>query len=508
MVSHDRNKEVTEIWNMLCRDPEAFLRDRDPLEDEFVEFKGAVFREPLYDEINAINGKPFQRSEKILHDNLFRAIEAIAGMANTGGGIVIFGVVSAMEDSFLDDGTPLPEMGMKGKGLVKKYKRREQGIRVGNALVIGLDKEIPEKKKSGPTDAPLDKYIQRIFGSESILWGKHGHEGKTLHDFNDWLEFVPKDAEDEQSYPTVDTILWRRSKWSEALGPHLFAGGRLLEVKDDKGNSRWIAGLKIRTSDTPIYYVNIPFPKKGKKHLELLTDEASLEWPVCVPFRFPAQVKCYYLQDRAALQTLIERFGKGMPVADKIALIPESAITGSRIETLALLHKSSLQSPAKTKCHIEVQPCIVARRINRDMAFSDASLNNDYRLNSKISIGYYYTAIQGPVEMTIFDVGTTGKLTVLMPNDYLSEGRINWFPDAHSNQSIILTGLTGVETVFAIATEKALDLRGRLQLARKKTAQEFTGRAAVMVVKELLNIISCFKENGWAIGEFEFEIRG
>ena len=140
------------------------------------------------------------------------------------------------------------------------------------------------------------------------------------------------------------------------------------------------------------------------------------------------------------------------------------------------------------------------------MTFCDAAFNDGFHLNSKINIGYYYTGISGSVEVTLFDLGTTGKLTVLMPDGNLSEGRINWFPDAHHNQSITLTGATGMETVFAIATQREFDLRGWLNLDGGKVAQEFAGQDAVQLIGRLTDAVKGMPEKSWALGEFEFDI--
>lgn len=177
-----------------------------------------------------------------------------------------------------------------------------------------------------------------------------------------------------------------------------------------------------------------------------------------------------------------------------------------QFEIRSMFQKLVRMAHPDTKCHIEVQPSIAARAINRDMTFCDASLNMDFSLNSKINIGYYYTGLKGSVEVIIFDLGTTGKLTVLMPDDNLYEGRINWFPDPHRSQSITLTGATGMETVFGIATQKEFNLKKQLNLNKNKIVQEFTGQDMTQLFQQLINIIEDFPNISLAIGEFEFEI--
>ena len=177
-----------------------------------------------------------------------------------------------------------------------------------------------------------------------------------------------------------------------------------------------------------------------------------------------------------------------------------------QFEIRSMFQKLVRMAHPDTKCHIEVQPFLAARAINRDMTFCDDSLNMDFRLNSRINIGYYYTGVQDDVEVTIFDLGTTGKLTVLMPNSNLIEGRINWFPDAHRNQSITLTGATGMETVFAIATQNEFDLRKQLNLDKNRIVQEFKGRDTTQLLQQLINILKDSPDISWAIGKFEFGI--
>jgi hypothetical protein len=178
----------------------------------------------------------------------------------------------------------------------------------------------------------------------------------------------------------------------------------------------------------------------------------------------------------------------------------------ARLELLTMFQKLMNKASSETECHIEVQPCETAREAKRDMAFYDVPFSNDFKLNSRINIGYYYKGLQAPVDITIFDVGTTGKLVVFMPNDELLEARISWFPDVHRNQTIILTGARGLETVFAIATQKNLDLREKLLLNSKKIAQVFIGQDSKKLLYQLSSIIKNFPEHSWAIGEFEFNI--
>ena len=108
--------------------------------------------------------------------------------------------------------------------------------------------------------------------------------------------------------------------------------------------------------------------------------------------------------------------------------------------------------------------------------------------------------------MTIFDLGTTGKLTILMPDHLLEEGRIYQFPDVYKNQSITLTGATGTETVIALATLKDLDFRTKLHLDKQKKAQIFSTIEAEQLVKQLNGIVQTLPENSWAIGSCTFEI--
>jgi len=309
MNSSERIKDVDRIWNALLADPVKFFQERNPLEDDLLECKAVVLSEPLYDEILKLSRRPLPRSDRLLHDNLFRAVEAIACMANSGGGIVVFGVASARIDAFQDDGQPIPKKGMKAKEMTDRYFRLERGVRLGSCLVIGLDHEMSEATGSGPIDANVDKYIQRLFGHDSPLWGRHGIETSALHQFNDWYHFVPTDAKDETTYPDMQPILWRHTRWSDALGPHLISGTRLLPIKDEKGGLRHIAVLHVRGVDSPIYYSDIPVDAKNLQP-SVFGAKEHLATFVTVPFRFAGQVKRYRLEDSTALQILIERFTK------------------------------------------------------------------------------------------------------------------------------------------------------------------------------------------------------
>ncbi len=289
-----RLKEIDDVWIALCNDPAGFLKNRNPLEDETIECKASVFTEPFYDEVKKDNAEKFTPSGKFLHINLFHAIEAIAGMANSRGGIVISGVASARLDAFPDNGFPLGEKGMKGDDLKTKYMRRERGLRLGKALVIGLDDVLPQFKHSGPADAQHDKLTQKIFGRNSPLWGDQVGDTLSLHEFNDWFTFVPEDASDADTYPSVNRTLWKRLRWSDSYGSHLCNGARLLPVADGTGQTKWIAAIKVGFAGSLIYYI------EGKNQ--------SGSDTVTVPFHFPCQIKRYRFQDRAALQTLAGRF--------------------------------------------------------------------------------------------------------------------------------------------------------------------------------------------------------
>lgn len=163
-------------------------------------------------------------------------------------------------------------------------------------------------------------------------------------------------------------------------------------------------------------------------------------------------------------------------------------------------------SGSTSECQIEVHPLSSARSLSRDMSFCDASTDNDFRLNSKINIGYYYKGLQGDVEVTIFDVGTTGKLTIFMPQEMPFEGRINWFPDIHRNQCIILSGAPGLEHVFAVASRRDMRIRQKVGLPDNVMAYEVTGTDATSLAGRLVKTIQKLPPGSWAAGEFLFEI--
>ncbi len=190
---------------------------------------------------------------------------------------------------------------------------------------------------------------------------------------------------------------------------------------------------------------------------------------------------------------------------------------------------------SEATCQIMVKSSDASKTIEQNMTFRDMVLDDDesnrFRLGSKINICYSYSGLtkhsnrstvvrdmdfqdgdlspiigKKDVEMTIFDLGTTGKLTILMPDHLLEEGRIYQFPDVYKNQSITLTGATGTETVIALATLKDLDFRTKLHLDKQKKAQIFSTIEAEQLVKQLNGIVQTLPENSWAIGSCTFEI--
>lgn len=195
---------------------------------------------------------------------------------------------------------------------------------------------------------------------------------------------------------------------------------------------------------------------------------------------------------------------KSLPPVN-IADYPKEKPARSRI--MKLFQKMMDLAPTATVCHIEMQPHETAKTISpEDISLQNTPFISEFVPGSKINLLYYYTGLPAPVDMTFFNVDSTGRLTVLIPGDEVSEGTIFWFPDPPQGERISLEGSAGTETVLAIATRRSAGFRERVYLDPTKREHTFSDEDALTLLERVLTVVESLPKDSWAIGRFEFEL--
>lgn len=108
--------------------------------------------------------------------------------------------------------------------------------------------------------------------------------------------------------------------------------------------------------------------------------------------------------------------------------------------------------------------------------------------------------------MTLFNVDSTGRLSVLLPGDEVLEGTIFWFPDPSHGERLRLEGFVGTETVVAIATQQSAGFRERVYLDPARREHAFTNEHALTLLDRVFTVVASLPKDSWAIGRFEFEL--
>jgi hypothetical protein len=179
----------------------------------------------------------------------------------------------------------------------------------------------------------------------------------------------------------------------------------------------------------------------------------------------------------------------------------------ARVRIMKLFRKMMLLAPTDTVCHIEMQPHETAKTINlEDISLQNTPFISGFMPGSKVNLLYYYTGLPAPVDMTFFNVDSTGRLTVLIPGDEVSEGRIFWFPDPSQGERISLEGSPGTESVVAIVTQRSDGFRERVYLDPTQQEHAFSNEHAFTLLNRVLAVVESLPKDSWAIGRFEFEL--
>lgn len=96
----------------------------------------------------------------------------------------------------------------------------------------------------------------------------------------------------------------------------------------------------------------------------------------------------------------------------------------------------------------------------RDISVTAKKKKADYRIGQKIVVGFRASR---DCYLTLLNVGTSGKLTVLFPNsahpdNFIQAGRDYHIPEADDDFEYELQGPPGVEKLKAVATVKKIPL--------------------------------------------------
>lgn len=144
----------------------------------------------------------------------------------------------------------------------------------------------------------------------------------------------------------------------------------------------------------------------------------------------------------------------------------------------------------------------------RDVAVKSKNKKGSYRTGQKIVVGF--RASQN-CYLTLLNIGTSGKLTVLFPNSHHSEnfvqaGREYRIPESDSNFEYELQGPAGVEKLKAVATLKKvalLESHFALDGSLFRTVDATTGARDIGVIEKK---ISSVPRTEWTEDTCEFSV--
>ncbi len=119
----------------------------------------------------------------------------------------------------------------------------------------------------------------------------------------------------------------------------------------------------------------------------------------------------------------------------------------------------SISNPA-SNFSIDLWTASVASEGARDIAITAKRKKADYRIGQKIVVGFRSSQ---DCYLTLLNVGTSGKLTVLFPNslhrdNFIQAGRDYRIPEVEDDFDYELQGPPGVEKLKAVATLEKISL--------------------------------------------------
>lgn len=240
---------VDKLWSELKSNHEQFLETRKPLEDIYLECKASVFSDRIFDHMVCNCNFQGPASKKLLHQNLFGAISAIAAMANQQfGGILLIGVSSLPEEpcpikhllSIIEKKNPFE--------LTKLANNLKLGVTLGDAQVVGID-DISNSKEGLLSERELDKIYQSKFGPNSVLFGGRGKNN--IRDPQVWhcIKFDETTRKGWEAQPV--SFEWFSAMWVN-LNHTLLEDLKYFTVQNGNDSASFIA-MKIRESNVPVH---------------------------------------------------------------------------------------------------------------------------------------------------------------------------------------------------------------------------------------------------------------
>ena len=181
--------------------------------------------------------------------------------------------------------------------------------------------------------------------------------------------------------------------------------------------------------------------------------------------------------------------------------------------TMSELATTKLEAIANQHSEFTVQlstaPATEPATASRDIAVSRAIAKNDYRIGDRIVVRFQASR---DCYLTLLNIGTSGKLTILFPNALHPENRITAntlyeIPGPDYGFSYILEGEPGLEKLKAIATLEKVSLMetqfspdGAFFATRQPTA----AARDIAIVKEKTSTLPADK---WTEASCEFQVR-
>ncbi len=147
---------------------------------------------------------------------------------------------------------------------------------------------------------------------------------------------------------------------------------------------------------------------------------------------------------------------------------------------------------------------------SRDIAFVPTSSGDKFKIGDKININF---KVSKPSYLTLLNIGTSGKLTILFPNkiysnNYIEANRRYEIPGSDYGFEYQLQGPTGKEKLKAIVTEEKINLMesqftpdGSLF----KTVEPMAAARDISIIEKKVLDIPGHK---WNEAYFEFEVVG
>jgi hypothetical protein len=117
-------------------------------------------------------------------------------------------------------------------------------------------------------------------------------------------------------------------------------------------------------------------------------------------------------------------------------------------------------SQKKTPFQIKVWTSVETSHVDRDIQIIPRNSPNRYTIGETITVWFEATC---DCYVTLIDIGTSGKITILLPNAYTQNNFIRAFqtysfPDAAHGFKFTLSGPAGTEKIRAIATHEPVKI--------------------------------------------------